>query len=114
MELSLGSGAPNQEGPSLYFGRQRVAWIQRRTIGRRGRKRDFRDAERLLKRLVSQERTLSLVPNAEQRLWRTVTRTKYQLEALAGRSPYQVIQFGFGSARRKCTADAAGLGGGRN
>ena len=43
---------------------------------RRGRKRDFRDAERLLKRLVSQELTLSFVPHAEQRLWRTVTRTK--------------------------------------
>jgi transposase len=47
--------------------------------GRRGRKRDFRDAERLLKRLVSQELTLSFVPDAEQRLWRTLTRTKYQL-----------------------------------
>ena len=47
--------------------------------GRRGRKRDFRDAERLLKRLVSQELTLSFVPHAEQRRWRTVTRTKYQL-----------------------------------
>src|ERR1700751_5791554 len=47
--------------------------------GRRGRKKDFRDAERLLKRLVSQELTLSFVPHAEQRLWRTVTRTKCQL-----------------------------------
>src|SRR2546426_10231307 len=47
--------------------------------GRRGRKKDFRDAERLVKRLVSQELTLSFVPHAEQRLWRTVTRTKYQL-----------------------------------
>jgi len=47
--------------------------------GRRGRKRDFRDAERLVKRLVSQELTLSFVPHAKQRLWRTVTRTKYQL-----------------------------------
>ncbi|HZD93814.1 MAG TPA: IS110 family transposase, partial [Candidatus Sulfotelmatobacter sp.] len=47
--------------------------------GRRGRKNDFRDAERLLKRLVSQELTLSFVPNGEQRLWRTVTRKKYQL-----------------------------------
>jgi transposase len=47
--------------------------------GRRGRKRDFRDAERLPKRLVSQELTLSFVPHAEQRLWPTVTRTKYQL-----------------------------------
>jgi transposase len=45
--------------------------------GRRGRKRDFRDAERWLKRLVSPELTLSFVPHAEQRLWRTVTRTKY-------------------------------------
>jgi transposase len=47
--------------------------------GRRGRKNDFRDAERLLKRLVSQELVLSFVPDGEQRLWRTVTRTKYQL-----------------------------------
>jgi len=47
--------------------------------GRRGRKRDFRDAERLVKRLVARELTLSFVPDAEQRLWRTVTRKKYQL-----------------------------------
>ena len=47
--------------------------------GRRGRKKDFRDAERLVKRLVSQELTLSFVPDVEQRLWRTVTRRKYQL-----------------------------------
>ena len=47
--------------------------------GRRGRKRDFPDAERLVKRLVARELTLSFVPGAEQRLWRTVTRKKYQL-----------------------------------
>jgi transposase len=47
--------------------------------GRRGRKKDFRDAERLVKRLVARELTLSFVPDAEQRLWRTVTRKKYQL-----------------------------------
>ena len=47
--------------------------------GRRGRKRDFRDAERLVKRLVARELTLSFVPDPEQRLWRTVTRKKYQL-----------------------------------
>jgi transposase len=47
--------------------------------GRRGRKRDFADAERLVKRLVARELTLSFVPDAEQRLWRTVTRKKYQL-----------------------------------
>jgi hypothetical protein len=46
---------------------------------RRGRKRDFPDAERLVKRLVAHELTLSFVPDAEQRLWRTVTRKKYQL-----------------------------------
>jgi hypothetical protein len=47
--------------------------------GRRGRKRDFPDAERLMKRLVARELTLSFVPGAQQRLWRTVTRRKYQL-----------------------------------
>src|SRR6202165_5875690 len=47
--------------------------------GRQGRKRDFPDAERLVKRLVAGELTLSFVPDAEQRLWRTVTRKKYQL-----------------------------------
>jgi transposase len=46
--------------------------------GRRGRKTDFRDAERLVKRLVSQELVLSFVPDTEQRLWRTLTRTRYQ------------------------------------
>jgi transposase len=47
--------------------------------GRPGRKRDFADAERLVKRLVAQELTLSFVPDGTQRLWRTVTRRKYQL-----------------------------------
>ena len=47
--------------------------------GRPGRKRDFPDAERLVKRLVAHELTLSFVPDATQRLWRTVTRRKYQL-----------------------------------
>src|SRR5437870_11870697 len=46
--------------------------------GRRGRKTDFRDAERLVKRLVSQELILSFVPDAEQCLWRTLTRTRYR------------------------------------
>jgi transposase len=47
--------------------------------GPRGRKKDFADAERLLKRLVAQELILSFVPDAQQRLWRTVVRRKYQL-----------------------------------
>jgi transposase len=44
-----------------------------------GRKKDFPDAERLVKRLIAQELTLSFVPDLAQRLWRTVTRRKYQL-----------------------------------
>ena len=47
--------------------------------GARGRKKDFPDAERLVKRLAAHELTLSFVPEIEQRLWRTVTRRKYQL-----------------------------------
>jgi transposase len=47
--------------------------------GPRGRKKDFPDAERLVKRLVAHELTLSFVPDVTQRLWRTVTRRKHQL-----------------------------------
>lgn len=47
--------------------------------GPRGRKTDFRDAKRSVSRLLSDELTLSYVPDAEQRGWRTLTRTKYQL-----------------------------------
>jgi hypothetical protein len=47
--------------------------------GAAGRKKDFPDAERLVKRLGAQELTLSFVPDAEQRLWRTVMRRKHQL-----------------------------------
>lgn len=45
---------------------------------RRGRKNDFEDAERLIRRYVAQELVLSFVPSPEQRLWRTVTRRKQQ------------------------------------
>jgi transposase len=47
--------------------------------GPRGRKNDFLDGERMIKRLVAQELVLSFVPDPEQRLLRTVTRRKYQL-----------------------------------
>jgi transposase len=47
--------------------------------GPRGRKRDFVDAERLVRRHMSGELILSFVPDAEQRLWRIMSRTKYQL-----------------------------------
>src|SRR5437016_14377471 len=55
--------------------------------GRHGRKRDFVDAERLVKRLVARELVLSFVPDPEERLWRTVTRKKYQLRCDRKRLP---------------------------
>src|ERR1700756_2872476 len=58
--------------------------------GRRGRKRDFPDAERLVKRLGARALTLSFVPDAEQRLWRAVTRRKYQLTRDRARLQNQV------------------------
>jgi len=67
-----------QEGAGPMSGTLHLAQAQSNR-GRRGRKRDFPDAERLVKRLVAQELTLSFVPDAEQRLWRTLTRRKYQL-----------------------------------
>src|SRR5215467_10531857 len=67
-----------REGASRMSGSLHLAQAQSNR-GRRGRKKDFRDAERLVKRLVARELTLSFVPDAEQRLWRTVTRRKYQL-----------------------------------
>ena len=45
----------------------------------KGRKRDFADAERLARRYVAGELILSFVPDAQQRLWRTMTRTRQQL-----------------------------------
>ena len=45
----------------------------------KGRKNDFRDGKRLARRLLAGELLLSFVPDAEQRLWRTLTRSKQQL-----------------------------------
>ena len=45
----------------------------------KGRKRDFADAERLTRRHIAGELILSFVPDPEQRLWRTMTRTRQQL-----------------------------------
>ena len=45
----------------------------------RGRKHDFKDAERLVRRLIANELILSFVPNGEQRNWRSLTRMKVQL-----------------------------------
>src|SRR5262252_2290230 len=67
-----------REGASRRSGTLHLTQAQSNR-GRQGRKKDFRDAERLVKRLVARELTLSFVPDAEQRLWRTVTRRGYQL-----------------------------------
>jgi hypothetical protein len=67
-----------REGAGRMSGTLHLAQAQSNR-GPRGRKKDFLDAERLVKRHVAQELTLSFVPDAEQRLWRTVMRRKYQL-----------------------------------
>ena len=67
-----------REGAKRRSGTLHLAQAQSNR-GQRGRKKDFVDAERLVKRLVARELTLSFVPNVEQRLWRAVTRKKYQL-----------------------------------
>ena len=65
-------------GAPLLSGTLHLAQAQSNR-GPGGRKKDFPDAERLVKRLVAQELTLSFVPDAEQRLWRTVMRRKFQI-----------------------------------
>src|SRR5215469_4811515 len=86
---------------------------------RRGRKRDFTDAERLLKRLVANELVLSLVPDPEQRLWRTIAPCQEAADrqsspvaesagGIAGRSVHQVVLLRFGSARAQCPAYVEG------
>jgi transposase len=39
----------------------------------RGRKHDFKDAERLVRRLIANELILSFVPDGEQRTWRNTS-----------------------------------------
>ncbi len=67
-----------REGAGAKAGTLHLAQAQSNR-GRRGRKNDFLDAERLVKRLVADELTLSFVPEPEQRLWRSITRRKNQL-----------------------------------
>ncbi len=57
---------------------------------RHGRKNDFRDAERLVRRLVADELVLSFVPPPEQRNWRTMTRMQVHLTYDRGRLHNQV------------------------
>jgi transposase len=56
----------------------------------RGRKLDYRDAERLVRRLVAKELYLSFVPGPEQRGWRSMTRMRVQLARDRGRIHNQV------------------------
>ena len=58
----------------------------RSNLAPRGRKTDFRDAERMVRRLLSGDLTLSFVPSAEQRQWRLLARSKYQLRREIGRA----------------------------
>lgn len=67
-----------REGMEELAGRLHLAQAQSNR-GPKGRKNDYADARRLVRRLVAQELTLSYVPAPEQRLWRTITRRKYQL-----------------------------------
>src|SRR6202043_784426 len=67
-----------REGAGRMSGTLHLAQAQSNR-GPRGRKKDFPDAERLVKRLVANGVSLSFVPDAGQRLWRTVMRRKYQL-----------------------------------
>lgn len=67
-----------QAGASASAGKLHLAQA-RSNRGARGRKNDFADAERLVKRLVAGELILSFVPEPEQRLWRTVTRRRERL-----------------------------------
>jgi transposase len=67
-----------REGAGAATGKLHLAQAKSNR-GARGRKNDFRDAERLVRRLAAQELVLSFVPDPEQRLWRTLTRRKQQL-----------------------------------
>jgi transposase len=55
-----------------------------KTRAPRGRKRDFRDAQRLADRWRSGDLEESFIPNAEQRSWRWLTRTRVQLKRKVG------------------------------
>jgi len=77
----------------------------------KGRKRDFQDAERLARRHLAGELILSFVPEPEQRLWRTLTRTKNQLTRDRVRMQNQMESL-LEEARIKltsCVSDSLGL-----
>ena len=53
----------------------------RSTAAPPGRKSDWADAQRIVRRLLAQDLTLSYVPGREQREWRTMTRTRVEMSA---------------------------------
>jgi transposase len=55
-----------------------------KTRAPRGRKRDFRDAQRLADRWHSGDLEDSFIPGAEQRSWRWLTRSRVQLKRMIG------------------------------
>lgn len=61
-----------------HFGKLQLAQAHSNRAPK-GRKHDFADAKRLVRRLVAGELILSFVPDAEQRGWRTLARGKLQL-----------------------------------
>src|ERR1051326_7779457 len=69
----------------------------------RGRKHDFKDAERLVRRLIADELILSFVPSGEQRIWRGMTQKFAQKRASIDR---RRTDFEFCAQWR--TADLAG------
>jgi len=57
-----------------YF--QLILAQPRSTAAPRGRKMDFADARRIVRRLLADDLTISFVPEAEQRRWRLLTRAR--------------------------------------
>jgi transposase len=78
LELYWRPARQQREGASQMSGALHLCQAKS-NHGPRGRKNDFLDGERMVKRLVAEELVLSFVPDPEQRLLRTVTRRKHQL-----------------------------------
>ena len=87
--------------------------------GAKGRKSDYADCRRMIKRLVAGELSLSYVPDVEQRLWRTITRERTQLtrqrtrwrnqlEPFLEQGHIKLANLVSGSSRRQRHPDAAG------
>lgn len=53
----------------------------RSTLAPRGRKCDFGDATRIVRRLLAEDLTLSYVPDREQRQWRMMTRMRVRMSS---------------------------------